>query len=92
MGTNTATWEKLLFTIGGKLELTKCKFSTFAWTTDNNGTQTLQPTNQLGALAITDSDTNTTYRIEEIPSKEDYKLLGVQMALDGNTTAQEKLL
>jgi hypothetical protein len=89
---NTSLWEKLLFTIGGKLELTKCKFSTFAWHSDKNGTQILCNSNQLGALEIPDSETRTTCQIEEIPSSESYKLLGVQMALDGNTKAQEQLL
>ncbi len=89
---NTKLWESLLHTIGGKLELTKCKFSVFNWQTNSLGTTTLQTDTQIGSIQIEDSETHTNCEIAEIPPNEAYKLLGTQMTLTGDTTAQETML
>jgi hypothetical protein len=86
---NAKTWERLLFTIGGKLELTKCKFSTFYWTTDEMGTVKIETTPQIGSIKIPSSETLEECEINEIAADKEYKLLGVQMTLTGNTLAQE---
>jgi hypothetical protein len=43
---NAQLWERLLFTTGGKLEISKCCFSIFDWKFDSHGKATLnQDTN-----------------------------------------------
>jgi hypothetical protein len=89
---NAKTWEALLFTIGGKLELTKCKFSSFHWKTDANGTVLLNLSPQIGSIKIESSELGTECEIQEIAANEAYKLLGVQMTLTGDSTAQEETM
>ncbi len=89
---NAKLWETLLFTIGGKLELSKCKFLSFLWTTDDNGTVKLQDIAQIGSIAINSSESQTPCEITEIKPTEPYKLLGIQMTLNGNSKAQESAL
>jgi hypothetical protein len=78
---NATTWERLLFLIGGKLELSKCKFTIYNWTDNNNdiGTMCLETETNIRKINITDSETQQQIEIEEIPSNEPYKLLGIPM-------------
>jgi hypothetical protein len=89
---NAKLWETLLFTIGGKLELSKCKFSSFLWDSDENGTVKLHDNAQIGSIEIISSESQTPCQIEEIKPTEPYKLLGIQMTLNGNPKAQEAAL
>jgi hypothetical protein len=89
---NIKLWESLLHAIGGKLELSKCKFTCFRWTSDSDGTVALIPTPTIGQAIITDSETQQQCMITEIPPTEAYKLLGVQMALTGHPQAQQLAL
>jgi hypothetical protein len=38
---NATTWEQLLHTVGGKLELSKCKFTVYDWYQDKDGAMTM---------------------------------------------------
>jgi hypothetical protein len=86
---NTQAWERLLNAIGGKLEITKCRFSKIEWNSSVNGTYTLS--GQLHTptpISIIDHETLLPQEIYPIPTSEQYKLLGVHMTLDGNHKAQ----
>lgn len=90
---NAKQWEALLFTIGGKLEISKCKFSCFFWKTEpTNGTVHLAHDINIGSISIQSSETRSDYNITEIAPTEPYKLLGVQMTLSGNTSGQEEAM
>ena len=90
--TNATIWEQLLHTIGGKLELSKCKFTTYLWKANDIGTMEINEKKTIGSLQICDSETKLTNNIEEISPTESYKLLGVQMATIEADKAQETML
>jgi hypothetical protein len=54
---NAERWENLLYTIGGKLELSKCKFFVYNWKQDSIGTLTLFHERQIRNIKIKDSET-----------------------------------
>jgi hypothetical protein len=85
---NTTLWEQLLHQAGGKLEINKCKFTILTWTFDTNGTPRIDNSIPSTTIDINDSETNTPQPIHEIKPKEAYKLLGIHMAIDGNSIAQ----
>jgi hypothetical protein len=89
---NAKTWEELLYTIGGKLELTKCKFTVFKWDTDDIGTLTISKEKTIGSIQITDNETGKIESIQEIASDEPYKLLGVPMATKDAHIAQKQMI
>jgi hypothetical protein len=91
--TNNATiWEALLHLIGGKLELSKCKFTTYKWKADVQGTMKLMTDKTIGKLTIRNSETKQQNHIEEIAANESYKLLGVQMATTQAHLEQDKMV
>jgi hypothetical protein len=75
---NATLWEKLLHTIGGKLEISKCKFYVYNWTPDEIGTPVLNNQLSFGDISITESESKQKIKIMEIKTDETYKLLGVQ--------------
>jgi hypothetical protein len=81
------TWEKLLHTTGGKLEISKCKFATFKWEFDQLG-RAIQKTDNNQSLSIFNSDSKTSISVPQISHKQAYKYVGVQIALDGNMEQQ----
>jgi hypothetical protein len=89
---NAKQWESLLYTIGAKLEISKCKFVIITWNFDKNGTAQLHIEKEPNQLTIIDSETNTEQNIEEISADTNYKLLGVEMSITGNFNAQIKTL
>jgi hypothetical protein len=89
---NTQLWESLLYHMGGKLEISKCKFSIMTWTFDHQGTATIHKPEQNHTFAIIDSETKAQQLITEILPQEPYNLLGIPMALDGNSKAQTQQL
>lgn len=85
-------WEQLLHVTGGKLEIPKCKFLVFTWTFNANGDAILSHVEYAYPMDIVDSDTDQPITIESITSNTPYKLLGVQIAFDGNSQEQLKVL
>jgi hypothetical protein len=88
---NMQTWERILFASGGKLELSKCRFCVIQWKCSEEGTYSLLPSTQ-ETITVTDSETFQPSMTSALKHDEAYKLLGVMMAFDGNTTAQESTL
>lgn len=84
---DSQTWERLLHTSGGKLEIQKCVFAIFKWTLDNWGRSVLssQTTN---SLQIRSSDTNLLSNIPQLSTTSAYKYVGIQIAPDGNMREQ----
>jgi hypothetical protein len=90
--TNATIWEQLLHIVGGKLELSKCKFTTYKWEANAIGTMEINEEKTIGALQIHDSETKLTNNVEEIEPSESYKLLGVEMATLRANKEQENML
>jgi hypothetical protein len=87
---NIQEWEALLNAVGGKLEISKCKISKFTWMMDPLGQMTLTNDDTSDATVIIDHETNQPIQITEIRPNESYKLLGVDLAIDGSNQVQEK--
>ena len=81
-------WEQLNNVTGAKLELTKCKLIVFTWQFDTNGNAILVSMDNETPMEIIDSDTKQPIIVESITKSDAYKLLGVQIALDGNHNKQ----
>jgi hypothetical protein len=84
---DTQTWERLLHTSGGKLEIPKCVFALFDWAFDKWGRPQLL-TSSSKHLHIQCSDTKQQSIIPQMTTKQAYKYVGVQLALDGNMKQQ----
>jgi hypothetical protein len=91
---NAKLWESLLHQIGGKLEISKCKFVIYNWKYDEIGTRKLIREKSIGQITIKDSETGKDMQINEIDVTEPYKLLGIQMApannQQGNITSMQE--
>jgi hypothetical protein len=78
-------WESLLFSTGGKLELSKCFFYLVYWVFNEEGEPSmLGPDAVTQQVQIIDSKTNLPIEIEIRPSNESHKTLGVMEAPDGD--------
>lgn len=84
---NMQAWEQILFSSGGKLELSKCKFCILQWQHNKEGTYKLIPSDRM-EIDVIDSETKAISTTKAILPHEPYKLLGIMMALDGNCDAQ----
>jgi hypothetical protein len=80
-------WERLLYTSGGKLEIPKCIFALFDWSFDKWGRPTLSSSSS-NHLHLQCSETKKHAIIPQMSTKEAYKYVGIQLALDGNMEAQ----
>jgi hypothetical protein len=70
-------WENLLFSTGGKLELTKCFYYIIYWTFNNKGVAHMLDTTQLPQqVRLVDSETSNDIDIENKPCHESHKTLG----------------
>jgi hypothetical protein len=90
---NMQHWESLLNAIGGKLEISKCKVVKFRWESWKNGKQRLCLYNTAQPpIQIRDSESKQHVTLPEITTSQPYKLLGINMAFDGTSTAQTAIL
>lgn len=81
-------WEQLLHVTGAKLELKKCKLIIFTWKFDAKGNAIIESVENATPMEIIDSETHLPLTVDSITSSEAYKLLGVQIAFDGNSVQQ----
>jgi hypothetical protein len=89
----TQLWEQFLHASGGKLELSKCKFTVMQWDFDSAGRPLLQvQDSKTHNFEINNSDKDQAVHVEYINPDTAYKLLGVWIAMDGNMIEQEKAL
>jgi ribonuclease HI len=79
-------WEELLFTTGGKLELTKCFYYQMIWEFDDHGNAMLiEPTEN---IILKDSENQQHVPIEAKSCSDAHKTLGVMACPNGNNTAE----
>jgi hypothetical protein len=79
-------WEELLYTTGGKLELTKCFYYQLIWEFDTDGDATLQEPQS--NIILTDSETQQQIPIDMKSCSEAHKTLGVMACPQGNNKAE----
>jgi hypothetical protein len=87
---NLQAWERLLHTVGGKLEISKCCKIRFGQTCYDSRNTTVAST-PVNNISIIDHETNTPIALSENTTSAPYKLLGVNIAFDGNSAAQSKM-
>ena len=90
---NATTWEQLLWSTGGKLEINKCNIVILYWVPTQNGTFRLKSRHELPIdIHIIDSDTNQPISIPQLSPNNPYKYLGVYICGDGNHTPHKQYL
>ena len=82
------SWEGLLHTSGGKLEISKCCMIVLDWTNDSKGSQVLLPTNNLNTISIKDSEDKKQYEINLLQNNEPFKYLGITSSNDDDQNHQ----
>ena len=80
-------WNDLLYTSGGKLELTKCSFHTITFEFDPDGTPRVSPTRAQPVL-ITDPVTGTSIPIKSLSPYTPHKTLGHWKSPAGSSRTQ----
>ena len=82
------SWEELLHTSGGKLEISKCCMIVMDWTNDSKGSQALLPTNKRNTISIKDSEDQKRYEINLLQNNEPFKYLGITSSNDDDQKHQ----
>jgi hypothetical protein len=88
---DSQAWEKLVYTTGGKLEVSKCKFGLFQWQYSTSGEPSLVDGDTL-QLSVTSSEDQQNLLVNQLSPSTSYKYLGMHIALDGNMWSQEQSL
>jgi hypothetical protein len=89
---NLQEWEALLNAVGGQLEISKCKIAKFKWKMNQTGEMLMQPDDNNTPITISDHETNNQIQLSEIQPSFPYKLLGVNIAIDGNNQEQSRAM
>ena len=79
---SSQTWEHLLHTTGGKLEIPKCAIYTLEWDFDEQGIPFLQK-HTTSSINIQSSETKTKQLIPHLPNDAPFKYLGVHTSPNG---------
>jgi hypothetical protein len=82
---NMQEWEALLHTVGGKLEISTCQFVKFGPTIRDSPRQCPDP-----HIKIMEHETKQPLALIEASTNQSYKLLGVNIAFDGNNSKQSQ--
>ena len=78
------TWEQLLYTSGGKLELSKCAIFVLQWEFTAEGQPFLIETPAIDPVKIVSSETSETFLVPQMKSTDSFKYLGIKSTLTGS--------
>ena len=81
------SWEHLLHTSGGKLELTKCAWYCISWQFNTDGTPQMS-NNTSYKIILLDSTTQQLHTIKQLPIHSPFKYLGTESTPLGTTGHQ----
>jgi len=76
-------WHGLLQSSSSQLSMSKCSWTPFQWTTDNNGTMHLSPTDDMVQVHLS-NDCSTQHILKTNKPSDAVWLLGVHIAADDN--------
>jgi hypothetical protein len=84
------TWERLLWTSGGLLELSKCRFYIVYWKFQPDGRSQLLSKAELDTptLLLTEGKTGAFQEIAQLDIDEPFKTLGIHKTISGDQTVQ----
>jgi hypothetical protein len=79
-------WEHLLWTSGGLLELSKCRFYIIYWKFANDGSGTMMSTTELDtpSLLLTEGKTHMLQEVKQLDLDDAFKTLGIHKTISGN--------
>ena len=81
------SWEELLHTSGGKLEILKCCIIVMDWTHGSKGSQVLLPTNKHNTISVIDSEDHKSYDITLLQNNAPFKYLRIISSTDDDQTS-----
>ena len=83
-------WECDLWTTGGLLELSKCRFYIVYWTFTTDGLGKMVPKAEMStpAMQLTEDNTGRLQTLEQLDLDDAFKTLGIRMTISGGQTAQ----
>jgi hypothetical protein len=79
---NSQTWERLLWTSGRLLNLTKCAYYILAWSFDEEGRATYIPKHSIPTLCLTSRDGCGTEAVRQLNFDETHKYLGNHLSIN----------
>jgi hypothetical protein len=82
--------ERLLWTTGGRLALSKCKFYIAYWHFDETGQGSLMTNDELQtpSLQLTEGNTGTLQDVQQLDLNDSFKTLGIHKTISGNQDKQ----
>lgn len=86
LATKSQTWERLLFTTGGAINLGKSHWFIMNWKW-SNGTAILEPINHQRQLLLTSGYDQTSVPVPQLSPYDTYKTLGAYLNPSGDSTA-----
>jgi hypothetical protein len=91
---NATLWERLLYTSGGKLEMSKCFFYQMEWCFSSEGKARIKTLDEVGRepIMIRDSNTGILHPIKPRACETAHKTLGCWKTLEGNQSQQKDVL
>ena len=84
------TWERLLWTSGGLLELSKCRFYIVYWRFDHDGIGHMLSKDELSnpPLLLTEGNTGNLREVDQLDLLDSFKTLGIHKTVSGDESAQ----
>ena len=82
------TWEQLLYTSGGKLEISKCAIFVLQWEFTPEEQHFLIETPTTGSVKIVSSESSETFLVPQVKSTYSFKYLSIKSTLTGSQQPQ----
>jgi hypothetical protein len=87
---DSQVWERLLWTSGGRLELSKCRFYIIYWKFNDNGTGQMMTKAELQtpSLLLTEGATGNVQEVKQLDLHDSFKTLGIHKTISGDQSDQ----
>jgi hypothetical protein len=89
---DSQTWERLPWTSGGLLNLTKCAFYILAWTSDNEDHVSYVPKTIIPDLRLTSGDAPGSAKVSQLNFNENHAYLGNKLSTNMQMQSAEAAL
>jgi hypothetical protein len=89
---DSQTWERLFWTSGGLLNLTKCAFYILAWTFDDEGRASYVPKAAIPDLHLTSGDATGSEKVSQLNFDEHHAYLGNKLSTNMQMKSAETAL
>ena len=88
------TWERLLWSSGGLLEINKCRYYVIQWKFGSTGASKMVTASEAGfpAFRLTEGNTGNYVTVPQLDCKESFRTLGIHKTIAGDQTEQIRVL